>query len=486
MHPDVNNKFEVIEMDEIIRDFLIDPCPSSMVIGGNIQSSQTFYQRELLNSLCRLASAFEMSLDGLVIIDQDFQIQQITPRARNILGISPNQLTSSLDKIPGQLCTHIKKMLTEGVEFTDVEVIMGPSAQQIHLLTSGKPIRDRNDIIGGVIKLRHIKEVNRLVNRFSRAEATYRLCDVIGDSQEMVKTRHLANLAASSNANVLLEGESGTGKEVLAQAIHNGSMCSEGPFVVINCGAIPRDLVASELLGYEEGSFTGAKRGGRPGKFEMASGGTLFLDEIGDMPLEQQVSLLRVLQERKLTRLGGDKIISVDVRVICATNKSLLNEIKQGIFRQDLYYRINVISIETPPLRTHRDDIPILFNYFLSKLCNANNLKIEYVDDEVIKGLMNYDWPGNVRELQNVVERIVSLVEEDRICIYHLPDELLTANHSYSKTIPKNVKEKLKESEIQQLIKIYSDNKGNISRTANELGMSRTTLYRKLHQYEIA
>jgi transcriptional regulator with PAS, ATPase and Fis domain len=227
----------------------------------------------------------------------------------------------------------------------------------------------------------------------------------------MRETVEVARMAARSSSNVLIEGESGTGKELFAQAIHNASRRSAGAFVAVNCGAIPRELIASELFGYSEGAFTGAKKGGNPGKFELADGGTLFLDEIGDMPLEQQVALLRVIQDKSISRIGSNQVIPVDVRIICATNKNLLELMQTGRFRQDLYYRLNVINLRILPLRERKEDIPLLFEHFLQQM-NQDCRSI--IPNDFTERLLSYDWPGNVRELQNTVERIIHLE--------HMPD----------------------------------------------------------------
>jgi sigma-54 dependent transcriptional regulator, acetoin dehydrogenase operon transcriptional activator AcoR len=284
---------------------------------------------------------------------------------------------------------------------------------------------------------------------------------------------------------------------MFAQAIHNRSERRNGPFVALNCGVIPRELIGSELFGYVEGAFTGAKRGGKPGKFELASGGTLFLDEIGDMPLDQQIALLRVLQEKNVTRIGGDKVISVNARVICATNKNLLQEVEKGTFRQDLYYRLNVISITVPPLRNRINDIPLLFKYFLDKISRDRGCKF-YAKPDVIQCLQKFDWPGNVRELQNVVERAVSLTESESITLAHLPTEIYASRkpvlQSAESLLPPALRanfgreqrrQLLEEAERQQILMLLSKHGGNISVVAREMGISRNTLYRKMRLYAI-
>jgi len=300
-----------------------------------------------------------------------------------------------------------------------------------------------------------------------------------------------------------LYGESGTGKEIFAQAIHNKSSRQDGPFIAVNCGAIPRELIASELFGYEDGSFTGARKGGKEGKFEIASGGTLFLDEIGDMPLEQQIALLRVLQERKITHVGGHKEIAIDIRIICATHKSLPEQIALGNFRQDLYYRLNVVPITIPPLRERGRDILLLFNYFLEKL-NVFPKRNFILDSKVNERLLEYPWPGNVRELQNTAERIVSLVQGSVIMPEHLPREIQFFNHfnhfNQANALPEipmesapaplnggkaHFRQMRTEIEKREILFWLKASSGNVSFTAKKIGISRNTLYRKMKTYGI-
>jgi len=245
--------------------------------------------------------------------------------------------------------------------------------------------------------------------------------DIVGKSPALKKSLQLALIAAESDSNVLIYGESGTGKEVFAQAIHNQSSRRFGPFVAINCGALPKELIESEFFGYEEGAFTGAVRGGKKGKFELAAGGTIFLDEIGEMPLEQQVMLLRVLQNKSFMRLGGSKTIKADVRIICATNKNLRQEVERGGFRQDLFYRLNVLDIALPPLRERREDIALLFDHLLNQICQQVDLAPPVVESQVLDILKDYAWPGNVRELQNIIERMFSLSNKKLICAHQIP-----------------------------------------------------------------
>jgi transcriptional regulator with PAS, ATPase and Fis domain len=269
--------------------------------------------------------------------------------------------------------------------------------------------------------------------------------------------------------------------------------------VAVNCGAIPRELIGSELFGYNEGAFTGALRGGRPGKFEMASGGTLFLDEIGDMPLEQQVALLRVLQDKQVTRLGGGKVVVVDLRIICATNKNLQQEVVRGNFRKDLFYRLNVVSINLPPLRERREDIPLLFDVFFREICTKTGMDIKYVDPRVITCLQEYNWPGNVREFQNVLERMVNFAGGNTVGMEHLPEEIITPSMKTQPfdTIPLiadhginseryRLKILLAEEERREILMLLSKNKGNVTKVAKYMNISRNTLYKKMRKLGIS
>lgn len=450
----------------------------------------------------RLTNIFNTMSDGVIMIDSNGVINELNPVAQEILasglGTTEARQGVQVESILGAK-SFIRRMLKCKESCADVEIMLDSSQGLSHCLASGEPVTDvHGEIIGGVIILRPIKQIQRLVNRFSGYYSTLQFSDIIGESKAVLEAVRIASLAAASMSNVLLQGESGTGKEIFAQAIHSRSNRRAGPFIAVNCGAIPRELIGSELFGYDEGAFTGAKRGGKPGKFELASGGTLFLDEIGDMPLEQQVALLRVLQERKVHRIGCDKVIPVDVRVICATNKSLLQEVERGTFRKDLYYRLNVISITIPPLRERSEDVVPLFNYFLEKLDKYNRSLV--VNPEVIQRMVRYNWPGNVRELQNVVERILSLTEGQVVNLENLPLEIrnwrpIDIVETYGSCLERGMVETsggrdrrrflLEENEKEEILSLLSNHKGNVSLTAKRMGVSRNTLYRKMKQYAI-
>jgi len=334
---------------------------------------------------------------------------------------------------------------------------------------------------GTVIVVNEINRTRKLVQRMSGLEAKLTFNDILGKNEKFLSTVKLAKNAADSHSNVLLLGESGTGKDVFAQAIHNASQCSNGPFVAINCGAIPRELINSELFGYVDGAFTGAKRGGNPGKFEMADGGTIFLDEIGEMPLELQTILLRVIENRSIMRIGGQESIPVNVRIIAATNKDLIKEIDQGNFRRDLYYRLNVISINLLPLREHKDDIPLLCKHFIQNMNRQLGKDVNEIEDAVKHYFNAYDWPGNIRELYNILERSMNIAQCSKLLVSFLPYEF-TSFQKVKNSVSHKSFDELEKDLISNLFNEYS---GNITRVANKLGIARTTLYRKLDKYDL-
>ncbi|WP_242868725.1 sigma-54-dependent Fis family transcriptional regulator [Desulfotomaculum copahuensis] len=307
--------------------------------------------------------------------------------------------------------------------------------------------------------------------------------DIIGKSKKIRATVNLAMRASTSSSTVLLLGESGTGKEVFAQAIHNASERRHRPFIPVNCAAMPAGLVQSELFGYNDGAFTGAKRGGQAGKFEMAEGGTIFLDEIADMPLEMQANLLRVLQEKTIMRVGGSKVIPLDVRVIAATNRDLFQEVRNGNFREDLFYRLNVITIEIPPLRAREGDLRILIEHFLGILSTRLNKSIKNISSPAMEILTQYQWPGNIRELANVIEQAINIAENDIIDAGHLPRYLTQSLINPPDEIWRIIT--LDQLEEKTISKTLSHFRGNISKTARALGIGRNTLYEKIKKYNI-
>ncbi len=307
----------------------------------------------------------------------------------------------------------------------------------------------------------------------------------VGKSQKMQEAIAIGCKVAKSDSTVFLRGESGTGKEIMAKMIHGLSQRRDKLMISINCAAIPENLVESELFGYEEGAFTGAKKRGAIGKFELADKSTIFLDEIGDMPLHVQTKLLRVLQESKLERIGGHKPIPIDIRVICATNKDIEQMVQEGTFREDLYYRLNIIPIELPPLRARKEDIPPLVEYYIEYYNQKLNKHIQGVASEVLQTLVNYNWPGNVRELKNIIEYLANIVEGEAVQLSDLPDHIvLRSAKGYDAWSLDKIMEEYEKRVLSNLIK-EDQSVEEKEKLADTLQISRATLYRKLKKYNL-
>ncbi|MHB1652905.1 MAG: sigma 54-interacting transcriptional regulator [Desulfitobacteriaceae bacterium] len=318
-----------------------------------------------------------------------------------------------------------------------------------------------------------------------KAEAVFTLNDIVGISESITRLKKLAERAARLDFTVLLQGESGTGKELFARAIHVLSRRSGEPMVCVNCAAIPENLLEAEFFGYEEGSFTGAKKGGKPGKFEQADGGSLFLDEIGDMPLSLQAKLMRVLQYGEVQKLGSTARLQVNVRLITATNRDLTRMVEEKLFREDLYYRLNVICLEIPPLRERSEDIPVLVEYILERLNRRYPENCKEIAQPAIEKLKQYVWPGNIRELQNIMERLFSLVESNVIETDNL-DTFLPANWATRPGFDnKSLKNSLLEIERELILEAIAAAEGNKTQAAKILGLPRSTFYEKLKQYKL-
>jgi two-component system nitrogen regulation response regulator NtrX len=311
--------------------------------------------------------------------------------------------------------------------------------------------------------------------------------EIVGNSPEILQLKEQIKIVGPTNGWILIAGENGTGKELVAREIHQTSLRSDKPFVEVNCAAIPEELIESELFGHEKGSFTGALTK-RRGKFDLANEGTIFLDEIADMSLKTQAKILRILQEQKFERVGGTEMIFVDVRVIAATNRDLKGEIQKGQFREDLYYRLNVIPIAVPPLRERKTDIPILVEHFIGEFCLENNKEMKKISAEAMDLLVSYAWPGNVRELKNVVERIVIMTRGPIIEAKDVPDpvrEQPKAPPEFSFFEFSLLKDARREFERRFIVKKLMENDENISKTAELIGIERSNLHRKIKSYGI-
>jgi len=332
------------------------------------------------------------------------------------------------------------------------------------------------EVVGVVAVIQDLKSVGKFIYTLTGHE-DYGLDNILGDSESINMLKQQVQRVARSNSTVLIRGESGTGKELFARAIHAESERSKGPFIGINCAAIPETLLESELFGYEEGSFTGAKKGGKLGKFELAQQGTLFLDEIGDIPLHLQVKLLRVLEERSFERIGGISPVKLEARLITATNRDLESMVKRGEFREDLYYRLNVIPIFIPPLRERKEDIIPLIQDISKKINERYGMNKTFTNSE-IEVMLKYDWPGNVRELENIIERVM-VTEDGGLSL--LQTMVGMKNPAAD---AKSYKEKLEEYDKMILLESIKQ-EGSVLKAAEKLGINATTIRRKLHKYKV-
>ncbi len=421
----------------------------------------------------------EASKDGVLCLDANGKILYINEAGTRILKIDREKaigrhVTDIVDFTP-----VILNVFKTHKGYVDKEfIIESPSRGLLHFIKTAVVVRDKDGNFSGVVDFfREINRVRNFVTSYIGAEAKFTFDDIIGENPRIKEAIKIAKIAARSNSSVLITGETGTGKEMFAQAIHFESDRSNGPFVAINCGAIPRDLAESEFFGYEPGAFTGASKKGRPGKFELADGGTLFLDEIEELPLSLQAKLLRTLQDKVVTRVGGTKSLKVDVRIITASNRDLVDLVNRGDFRKDLYYRLNIIHIEIPPLRERKDDIPLLVSHFIHKYNVSLGKNIKKADKSFLKPLMQYDFPGNVRELENIVERAVNIAETWVLTAEHLPPYVL---NTHSRNEPVKTFDEIRKELLEETLKSTNF---NISETARRLHISRPTVYKLLKKY---
>ena len=416
---------------------------------------------------------------GIILYISDWLASCIGLTKKSIIGDKLDSLFPELKEAVEFVCSGKDNILKE--------VYIGSCPKKGHFCVDIRPVF-RNGYAAKAIIIIFIPKqlLNNKMAESASSKAQYTFADLAGNSEEFQEAIFMAQKAAESCSNVLIEGETGTGKELFAQAIHNKSSRKNGPFISINCAALPRDLIGSELFGYVEGAFTGARKGGSSGKFEMAHKGTIFLDEISEMPYDLQAVLLRVLEERKVTRLGGGHSIPVDVRIIAATNRDIQTLANNGEFRMDLYYRLNVINIEIPPLRERLEDIPLLVDHILKQYSYTIGKNVLGVTPEVMNLFKNFCWHGNVRELRNVVESGMNFCISSLITLKDLPKKLI---EKYSADPLESHNEYLEQEydhyEKQLLWKLMKEYSGNKSSIAHKLGISRPTLYNKLKKYKI-
>jgi len=450
---------------------------------------------DLKNIRAMLEAIFNATSDAMSVVDGEGKGILINPAYTRLTGYNSKDVIGkvcTVDLAEGE-SAHLK-VLREKKIIKSVRLKVGPNKKDV--IVDAAPIMVNEELIGSVAVIHDLTEINKLIHELDKAkkiirnlEAKYTFDDIIGDDGEMINVIEKAKLAAVTPATVILRGESGTGKELFAHAIHNASNRKNAQFVRVNCSALNPTLLESELFGYEEGAFTGAIKGGRIGLFEQADGGTIFLDEIGEISLTTQVKLLRVLQEKEFFRVGGSKPISVNVRIISATNRELEQAINEGKFRKDLYYRLNVVPIRIPPLRNHKKDIEKLISYLINKFNQEYGRNVLSISKEALSMILKYDWPGNVRELENYIGRtIINMKFNEKVIEdLHLPaigsargkkapilyeDDSILENNNLAKL--------LEMTERRHIHKVLEKNNYNRENTAKELGISVRSLYYKL------
>ncbi|MFZ5644740.1 MAG: sigma-54 interaction domain-containing protein [Bacillota bacterium] len=445
----------------------------------------------------------DISADGFLVVDKNGYITEINKAYSDFLGMKR-------DEIVGRYITDVVKnsklpvILSTGETEVNVlhELVVGQSPKQDrYVIVTRAAVKDGSEVIAAVGQIKFAEETMKMAEKLKEmdmelqyykselkriARSKYSFDSIIGQNEAFLEAKNMAQKAAKNDLTVLILGETGTGKEIFANAIHYASNRKNKPFIRVNCAAIPSDLLESELFGYEEGSFTGAKKEGKKGKFELANGGTVFLDEIGDMPLNMQSKILRVLQEKEIDRVGGHKTTTIDVRVIAATNQNLEENLQKHTFRADLYYRLNVIQIKIPPLRERAEDIQLFINHFLDQLNNKNGTCVKLFP-EAVKILNNYTWPGNVRELKNVIERSYCLTEGNAILASHLPPNIFGKSKisSYHGLNNNSFGSIIEQIERELLLEILTKNNFNIRQTSIEMGIHRSTLYKKFERLNI-
>jgi transcriptional regulator with PAS, ATPase and Fis domain len=477
--------------------------------------TQTYKKLDVLEQTIEwLTTCFDNIHEGIVVVDENGYVKMINKAYCHYLGVNQDAAVDQhvVNIIDG---TRLHIVLQTGIpEHNQVQFLQGQEVVAHRI-----PIWKNNKIIGGIgiLVFQGVSELYTIFDRIQELNGTSDLSSVnieqpkrkeepttfnqvIGKSERFIHAKNIARRAAQTSASILISGESGVGKEIFTKAIHSLSKYSEGPFISVNCASIPEHLLESELFGYEEGAFTGSRKKGKPGKFLLAHKGTLFLDEIGDMPLHMQSKILRVLQEREVEPVGGSKPIPVDFRLIAATNCSIKDMVKENKFREDLYYRINVIPITIPPLRDRKEDIPLLIGQFMKTICEKYQIPPKEISKETVAGMMEYTWPGNIRELFNVMERLITLVDGQGIYFDDFQRYFLERNKPNKEQVgeypmlerkiaPITSLRTLKRSELQKekelLLQILQEEQGNKTRAAKKLGISRATLYNKIKEFNL-
>lgn len=443
-----------------------------------------------------LETVVENDYDCIVVVDSEGIITMFNKAYQEFIGVSREK---AIGKHVTQVIENTRMHLVAKTglpEMGEIQKIAGHD-----MICNRVPIKKDGKVWGaiGKVMFKDVKDYKEFVDKISRLQIEldyykdivnriqgprFSFDNIIGRSPEMLEIKAMAMRVAQSNSTVLIRGESGTGKELFANSIHYASLRKNGPFVKVNCSAIPENLLESELFGYDEGAFTGAKKGGKIGKFELAHKGTILLDEIGDMPLNMQIKILRVIQEKEIERVGATSTISVDVRVIAATNRNLEELINEGKFRLDLYYRLNVVELKIPSLRQHKSDLEELLYYHLGKISSKMGYPTPSIDQEALGHIMNYDWPGNVREMENVLERCLNFIDNNVIKATNLPYHMRNLKQG-KESNAHELRDHLEETERLAIINVLKMSGGNKVKAAKMLGISRASIYQKIDKYKI-
>lgn len=450
------------------------------LIESKISEMQAIHQLELTKQ--NLETLIESVQEGILAIDSDGRITHCNRAAEQLIHRDKKQVIGQpLDSVwPG---SPMLDVLRSGEGYKEKEEIYASPSSHMHFIVDAVPVILNEKLVSVVASFRRMSDVRRLAYSLTGSEALSSFSGIKGESQSVQVIKQQAAQVARSHSSVLITGESGTGKGLFAMAIHSHSPRSSGPFITVNCGAIPETLLESELFGYVKGAFTGANREGKPGKFELANGGTLFLDEIGDIPLHLQVKLLHALQYKQIQRVGGDRPIPVDIRVIAATNRNLEQMVEEREFRSDLYFRLNVIPLYIPPLRERKEDIPALMLHFLQKHARLLARNLSGFSLEVQELFLRYPWPGNVRELENAVEYAVNMETGPIIGQESIPQRMLRLRSTERETL--SLKERIYQFEgtiLEDMLKKHGTSVQAKRNIAKELNISLATLYRKLEE----
>ncbi|OAT85591.1 sigma-54 interaction domain-containing protein [Desulfotomaculum copahuensis] len=444
-----------------------------------------------------LETVLDSAYDGIVVVDDEARITMFNRAYCEFLGVKQEDvLGRRVQDVIENTRMHVV-LQTGRPEVGEVQRINGHD-----MVCSRIPLKRDGRVWAAVGKVmfRDVSDLRTLVKRVDRLQTEleyykgelqrhqgtrYCLDNITGASPRMRELKALVPRVARSDSTVLIRGESGTGKELFAHALHNASPRAHRPFVKVNCAALPENLLESELFGYAEGAFTGARKGGKIGKFELADGGTIFLDEIGDMPVNMQVKLLRVLQEKEIERLGENRPLKVDVRVVAATNRNLEEMVQLNLFREDLFYRLNVVVLDVPPLRDRREDIPALVDSLLKKLAHRLGCPRKSLAPAALECLLDHHWPGNIRELENVLERVLNIVDEEIITINHLPFYLRREEMEPVAEGVRPLKESVENLERIMIVRALEATAGDCLAAARLLQVGKSTFYEKLARYGI-